>query len=416
MNNERHSSTKKTPYQIMFKQQMEYHGTLVLERSEIEIEYEVEALVVKKNRKRCRLFILRIKDLGIRFLTPTRFEKGDTVAVKIPRKHRNATDPSRFFCIIRHKPHPDRYQLQCKYGILREYYPTREMEVVPPTFDNGINADTPTTLITLAAAFRRSISDSVNPPTAATRCDCRRVCNTRYCACFKQNEPCSAGCYYTKAGGKSPCKNPFKIHENVEEEVAEEEGEEDDGEEEDGEENEAMDDVIEDTMLTLEENIRSRIESPKFRELISYLIVNYRSNPLIQNFRNRRPARISGRRVNVVREDIESQMKTLPGGYYTQARSSLGALVFEDFGSNHRQNLEAAMILGGDNKALSYAICTEVITPAIIVEFIKEDMNIQNEDAWALLKNKSAVEYGEFSAYEEIYQDMQVRKNRGRHS
>jgi transposase InsO family protein len=46
MNNQHHSSTKKTPYQIMFKQRMEYHGTLVHERSEIDIEYEVEAVVI----------------------------------------------------------------------------------------------------------------------------------------------------------------------------------------------------------------------------------------------------------------------------------------------------------------------------------------------------------------------------------
>lgn len=63
------------------------------------------------------------------------FSVGDLVSLAIPRQNRKSTDNTRIFCRVVHKPHPDRHQLQCSYGILDWHYPTKELERVPKTLE-----------------------------------------------------------------------------------------------------------------------------------------------------------------------------------------------------------------------------------------------------------------------------------------
>lgn len=60
-----------------------------------------------------------------------RFEVEDVVSVFVPRKSRGSTDAKRIFCRVVRVVHGNRYQLQCRYGIIERYYPTRELERIP---------------------------------------------------------------------------------------------------------------------------------------------------------------------------------------------------------------------------------------------------------------------------------------------
>lgn len=89
-----------------------------------------------------------------------RFNVDETLAVKIPRKDRLCTDPTPLFCVIVKKPHPDRYQLQSPYGVLKRHYPTRELEPVQSTIPSGVNSDSPKAVVALATAVSRWIRET----------------------------------------------------------------------------------------------------------------------------------------------------------------------------------------------------------------------------------------------------------------
>ncbi|RPB06641.1 hypothetical protein P167DRAFT_580237 [Morchella conica CCBAS932] len=160
-----------------------------------------------------------------------------------------------------------------------------------------------------------------------------------------------------------------------------------------------------------EDTVSERIEQDRYRNRIREIISNYGRNPLLASFRRPgRTSRRSGRRVNVVREQLNRQVDSAPTGYYTEASASLAALIFEGFAGNHRRTLETQMEEEGDDSRVFYALGVKVIALAVIVEFIKEDLEISKAAARVVLQSQNGMEYGRWVAYEEIYESMQRSK------
>jgi len=92
--------------------------------------------------------------------SPEIFQPGDFVTLKIPREDRASTDNLRIYCQVIKEPHPNRYQLQCKQGILAAHYPTKELLRIPENAcDTAHTAlqDSPTTQVRLNTSFPEGV-------------------------------------------------------------------------------------------------------------------------------------------------------------------------------------------------------------------------------------------------------------------
>jgi len=82
--------------------------------------------------------------------SPERFQPGDFVTLKIPQEDRASTDNLRIYCRVVKESHPNRHQLQTKYGILATHYPTKKLLRIPEnacdTAQNQLH-DAPTKLV-----------------------------------------------------------------------------------------------------------------------------------------------------------------------------------------------------------------------------------------------------------------------------
>lgn len=121
-----------------------------------------------------------------------RFVSGDLVSLKIPRLDRTSTDLPRIFCRVLAETHTNRYQLQTKFGILSNHFPTKELLRVPNTEKPRIDATIPNiqTIITLhTVAAKVSTSERVT-----ISCTCRGICKGN-CRCIKNKVKCSIHCH-----------------------------------------------------------------------------------------------------------------------------------------------------------------------------------------------------------------------------
>jgi hypothetical protein len=85
-----------------------------------------------------------------------RFEVGDNVSVKVPRKARPAKVLPRLFCQVVGKPHPDRYKLLSEHGLLDRHYATADLERLPSTISLSLPNVTEAATITLQKAAELS--------------------------------------------------------------------------------------------------------------------------------------------------------------------------------------------------------------------------------------------------------------------
>ena len=128
------------------------------------------------------------------------FNIGDIVTIKIPREDRAKTDHKRLYCKIIQKPHPERHQLLCQYGVLNLLYPTKDLQ--PASNLLGLNFPTlPTSSITLAHAARQA---SITTRVIHISCTCQGPCSTRRCRCFKENTKCTSHCHKKRS---TQCQN-----------------------------------------------------------------------------------------------------------------------------------------------------------------------------------------------------------------
>jgi hypothetical protein len=94
-----------------------------------------------------------------------RFEVGENVSVRVPRKARPVKALPRLFCQIIAKPHPDRYKLLSEHGLLDRHYATADLERLPSTISLSLPNVTEATTISLQKAAELSYL----PPTTVSQ-------------------------------------------------------------------------------------------------------------------------------------------------------------------------------------------------------------------------------------------------------
>ena len=131
------------------------------------------------------------------------FETGDLVRLKIPVEDRCSTDNKRIFCRVIEVKHGNRYALQCQYGILHGFYRTKNLDRLTstiahhvPPFKKGHHRE-----LTLREAARlQSPAELIQ-----VRCRCEGNCTTDRCKCFKAKVECTLHCHGPDGGAQ--CKN-----------------------------------------------------------------------------------------------------------------------------------------------------------------------------------------------------------------
>jgi len=106
------------------------------------------------------------------------------------------TSARRLFCKVIQKPHPDRYQLQTIYGIINRYYPTKELQHLPPNFTHPdlvqLQSLSPYNANPLSLREAAHLSTSTLPETTRK---CKGKCETRQCSYKHLRSQCTTGCH-----------------------------------------------------------------------------------------------------------------------------------------------------------------------------------------------------------------------------
>jgi hypothetical protein len=119
------------------------------------------------------------------------FDIGDIVSIKVPREDRTATDNRRLFARVLDEPHSHRYKVVTMSGIIKRLIPTKEIGVVEEALWLDIIIPDTTNEVTLGLAAREaSTSERVG-----ISCQCRGLCNTKRCRCYKESRQCSVHCH-----------------------------------------------------------------------------------------------------------------------------------------------------------------------------------------------------------------------------
>lgn len=119
------------------------------------------------------------------------FEVGDIVSLKVPREDRAATDNRRLFARVLEEPYSHRYKVITASGIIRRLIPTKELKAVDEALWSDIIIPDQTREVTLTFAAREaSTSERVG-----ISCQCKGLCNTKRCRCYKEDKECSVHCH-----------------------------------------------------------------------------------------------------------------------------------------------------------------------------------------------------------------------------
>jgi hypothetical protein len=141
-----------------------------------------------------------------------RFEIGDNVSVRVPRKARPAKALLRLFCQVIAKPHPDRYKLLSEHGLLDRHYSTADLERLPSTISLSLPDITEAATISLQKAAELSYLPSTtvsqphirttvqvfehrNSPHKQVSCSCKLRCTSGKCSCYKAKRSCNSRCH-----------------------------------------------------------------------------------------------------------------------------------------------------------------------------------------------------------------------------
>jgi hypothetical protein len=148
------------------------------------------------------------------------FEEGDLVRLKIPVEDRCTTDNKRIFCRVIDVKYGNQYSLQCEYGILPGFYRTKNMDrltsTIPhhiPPFKKGSHRE-----LTLREAARLQSPAEL----MQVRCGCKGNCATVRCKCFKGKVECTLHCHgrdggarCTNTGDSAAPSGTFKLKRNT---------------------------------------------------------------------------------------------------------------------------------------------------------------------------------------------------------
>jgi len=228
MNRQDHSTTGKSPYEVVFKQLMPNRPRIspalrstavVVDNAEshedidpfIDPQLHVPINIPEDTEHQPALQSQAIQRLNKEVISNTQrkvsamekrynkvnkvevFEKGDLVRLKIPVEDRCSTDHKRIFCRVVEVKHGNRYGLQCQYGTLEGFYRTKNIDRLAATIPHQI----PTFM--KGSHRRRSLREAARLQSPAeliqVRCGCKGNCNTIRCKCLKAKVECTLHCH-----------------------------------------------------------------------------------------------------------------------------------------------------------------------------------------------------------------------------
>jgi len=131
------------------------------------------------------------------------FEEGDVVHLKIPVEDRCTTDNKRMFCRVIEVKHGNRYALQCEHGIFHGFYYTKNMDRLTSTIPHRIppfEKCSHRELTLWDAAGLQSPAEFIQ-----VHCRCKGDCTTVHCNCFKAIPECTIHCH--GRDGDAQCTN-----------------------------------------------------------------------------------------------------------------------------------------------------------------------------------------------------------------
>ena len=119
------------------------------------------------------------------------FKIGDIVSLKVPREDRTATDNRRLFARILEELYPHRYKVLTLSGRIQRLIPTKGLGIVDKALWPDIIIPDSMNAVTLALAAREA-STSIR---IGISCQCKGLCNTKRCRCYKEDKKCSVHCH-----------------------------------------------------------------------------------------------------------------------------------------------------------------------------------------------------------------------------
>jgi hypothetical protein len=118
------------------------------------------------------------------------FEKGNIVSICIPRFDRGPLDDKRILGRIINVPRPDKYEVQTAHGIIEQLLPTLQLLLVPSEIQLSLPSGQAKRVSLHYIAAQEASSQVVE-----TSCNCKKLCNSRRCACRNAGLKCSIACH-----------------------------------------------------------------------------------------------------------------------------------------------------------------------------------------------------------------------------
>jgi hypothetical protein len=156
--------------------------------SEPELEQDI---IVQKARKATQSARIRMAKKYSKRHDIQHFEVGAIVSIKVPREDRTSTDNKRLFARILEEPHSHRYKVITMSGIINRLIPTKGLGVVEQALWSDITIPDTRKEVALGHAAREASTSQ----RVGISCQCKGLCNTKRCRCFKESKECSVHCH-----------------------------------------------------------------------------------------------------------------------------------------------------------------------------------------------------------------------------
>ena len=119
------------------------------------------------------------------------FNKGDGMAVSVPRIDRSSTTSQRLPCVVALLgSQRNIYCLQCKHGAINKCYTGGQLEPFPCRLVISCpSCEAP------QLSLREVIHKEDPSLLLGDRCHCKRGCTTKRCTCRANNRPCLSHCH-----------------------------------------------------------------------------------------------------------------------------------------------------------------------------------------------------------------------------
>jgi hypothetical protein len=159
--------------------------------SEVEVDIQLGDPIIDKAQEATQKARVRMIQKYSKKQDIQHFEVGDVVSLKVPREDRTSTDNRRLFGRILDEPYPHRYKILTHSGIIQRLLPTKGLGVVEKALWSDIFIPESTKEVSLGLAAREASTSA----RVGISCQCKGLCNTKRCRCYKEGKKCSVHCH-----------------------------------------------------------------------------------------------------------------------------------------------------------------------------------------------------------------------------